>query len=91
MYHIMGVCHLFGGHHLKKQLKIIWKTSKWMAMLAIQQLFPIQIFVTLQDLTCNQTLCFNATDLKLNWQFYILFPALSISGIQIPNSKSKVG
>ena len=62
-------------------------TSCWIARLAIQQHFPIQILlVYLRFKVIFQ--CYRPQ----TWQFYLCFPALSISAIhKVPHIKFKGG
>ena len=61
--------------------------SCWMASLAIQQVFPIQILLYSRGLNWHQILYFNATDLKLGGSTYfcLLFSFLVLTKRQIVN------
>ena len=62
--------------------------SCWMASLAIQKLFPIQILLRFELLRNVIFECF----IPQTWQFYLVFPAHFISAIhKVPDLKFKGG
>ena len=61
--------------------------SGWMARLAIEQLFPIQIFFPFPIFKLLPNFIFQCYRPQ-TWQFYLVFPALFISGIhKVPGLK----
>ena len=61
--------------------------SCWIARLAIQQLFPIQIFLPFAIFKLLPNFIFQCYRLQTG-QFYLVFPALVISGIdKVPGLK----
>ena len=65
--------------------------SWWLASLANQQLFPIQIFLPFLIFKLLPNFIFQCYRPQ-TWQFYLVFPALFISGIhKVPDLKSNGG
>ena len=71
--------------------RICMGKSCWLASLALQQLFPIQILLTFPTFKLLPNIMFQCYRPQ-TWQFYLVFPALSISGIrEVPGITFKGG
>ena len=81
------------GHvtYLRNIKRICMGKSCWLASLAHQQLFPIQIFLPFPIFKLLPNFIFQCYRPQA-WQFYLVFPALFISGThKVPGLKSNGG